>query len=481
MKKKKQSALLKVNKMRKRIMILNHVPPRDNLPDVVFTKELEKLGHDVFIRSALKQVREKICAIRPHVIITPEIRIEFLHSVMKQCKEWGIQIVVRRGEMGHSDDTDWHPDFLEALYGHLDIYDDIDLELVWGPKYREMLIRDRKAPPKKVKVVGAPFDHYFHKDVVDKVKDKQAKDKPSILVASGFGYADLGGHYCIPEAKTGSPIHAMKVKEHRAARAKFIYLIKLLAISFEGDIHIRVHPGEKEGPYIEELDSFKNVYFCASEFPINSLLKNDLIIHSGSTMGYEAHLLNIPGINYGNFCKDKAIGGVHPFYDDPLKIIADIPKIDLTKSNVVPEGLKHLEDNYFYKVDGNFGKRAAKCVDALPNNNTLTPVEWPLDTFKEMKYQSVGLVHSVAQWACAECSNTFLAQPHLTMIKCPYCGIACLKTETDVPVKEQKGRFSDNRAVVQALGKEGEGSLIAAIQEAQAKEAQAKENKNAKM
>lgn len=442
MSKQKKQALLKVNKRRKRIMILNHVPPRDALPDKSIAGELQKLGHDVFVHSALKKLRIAICSIKPDVIVFPEIRLEYMQSIARQCKEWGIQVVVRRGEMGHDDNTEWHPDFLEALYGRLPIYNDIDLELVWGPKYRDMLIRDRKAPPEKVKVVGAPFDHYFAKGS----PRIGVNNPPKILMVGGFGYADLNILYCIPEAEVGSPIHGIKVKEHIEYRQRFIQLIKLLAISFPGQINVRVHPGEKEEKYIEQLDCFTNVYFCASEYPMYSILKNDLVIHCGSTMGYEAHLLNKPGLNFGNFCKDKAIGGVHTFYDDPFKIVKDIENIKLGESNAVPEGVKYLEDNYFYKVDGKFGKRVAKCIDALPCNKPEIPNEWPANFFKEQKYKSTGLITAVAQWHCSECENTFLGLPNLDLMKCPYCGIACIKTKPDIPPEQQKGRFSDMRA-----------------------------------
>lgn len=444
--KKKTEALLQVNnKQRKRILVLNHIPGRDHLPDASLMYHLQEKGHDVFRWCAVNKLRNAICMIKPNVVVFPEIRIEYIHTIAKQCKEWGIQVVVRRGEMGHSDETDWHPDFLEALYGRLAIYDDIDLELVWGPKFREMLIRDRNAPPKKIKVVGAPFDHYVNN--ADMFKSKPKKNS-SILIAGGFGYADLDPRYAIPEAKSGSPIHAIKVQQHKEARVKFIQLIKLLSDSLSGQIHVRVHPGEKEGLYINELDGHHNVFFCASEFPIESLRKTDLIIHSGSTMGYEAHLLGKPGINYFNFCKDKAIGGVHPYYDDPFKLINDIPSIDLTKSNAIPEGVKHIEDNYFYKVDGKFGKRAAKCIDVLPDNNVSIPDNWPENTFVESIYRSVGTIPVIQQWQCSECNYGFFTDGAMYLVKCPCCGIACCKTPKADPTKPVKGRFSDQRGKI---------------------------------
>jgi len=427
--KQKKTALSKVNKKPKKILLLSHVITRDTLIDDIIINELKSRGYLVWKCGVTGGIKKTITTVKPDIVIMPELRCEFTVEVAKFLHEWGAQVVIRRCEMGHSEESTFHPQFEDALFGNYpEIYDYIQYDMVWGPKFKRMLSERFKQPLKKFKVIGAPFDDYFLKRPSDEEIKKRTPGKKSILFLTGFGYADINPIYAIPEALDGQEIHGRMVKFHREVRSKFIQMMRLVmaAVGDEADYLLRLHPGDREGIYRDTFGD--DLGYVSAEFPIQSLMRADVVIHSGSTMGYEAHMENVPALNFGNFLLDKVVGQIHPIINCPYELCKALGKIEFGKSNAIKENVEFLEKNYYGPLDGKMHKRIADVIDLLSENETNIPNDWP--SSKEPKFKSTGVMPIIEAWVCSECGSQFGLLPGRGMAKCPYCGIAVIKMVT---------------------------------------------------
>lgn len=411
--------------MRKRIILFTHIPTRDHITDQLLVQRLRQ-NHEVYVWSFLKDPREKVAFLKPHLIIVPEIRCEFARDFVRDVHAMGVQIVIRRGEKGHSKETEWHPEFNAAAFGNYAIYDYVDLDLVWGERFKQMLMKYHKQPEEKFAVVGGFFDHYMTHRLQ---KIEPSKDgRPRILFVGGFGYAAGDMEFCLPEALQGQEIHRLLVERDIRGQENFIRLMKIVLNAIDPHLIIRPHPGERYTRYQEEFGD--RIEYCVKEPAIVTLNRVDAIVHSGSTMGYEAHLMGMPGFNYLNSCQDLPTGRIHKIYDNPYELCADLEKVDFSKSNAIKRNVKYFEKHYVGKPDGLASKRAVEAINSLPDiPEPKVPdiEEWPKIDNKQFNYESTGAIQAVGQWNCAMCRNTFFAPPERNLMKCPYCGVVCVK------------------------------------------------------
>jgi len=408
--------------MRKRIILFTHIPTRDNVTDQILVQRLRK-NHDVYMWSFLNNPKEKVVFLKPHLIIVPEIRCEFARDFVRDVHEMGVQIVIRRGERGHSRETKWREDFNAAAFGNYPIYDYIDLDLVWGERFKEMLMKYHKQPESKFAVTGAFLDQYINNNLTP-IKNT----KPHILFVGGFGYAAGDRVFSLPEALQGQGVHKYMVERDIKGQAEFIRLMKLIVVDFDAHCIVRPHPGER-------LDNYKEVFgdkveYCKPEPAIITLNRSDIVIHSGSTIGYEAHLMGMPGFNYKNSCEDVVIGRIHKIYQDAYKLCADLKKVKLGQSNANQKAVDYLEKHYQGKPDGKACVRAVAVINSLPDlpePNVPELDKWPKINNKHFNYESDGVLEDVGQWACAMCKNIFFTTSKRNLVKCPYCGVICVK------------------------------------------------------
>jgi surface carbohydrate biosynthesis protein len=419
----------------KKCIIYTHNPIRDPITDDCLTVALRKIGHMVWRRNYLDCDKHMVVYIKPDVIIMPEIRCEYSRDFAKQCKEWGIQVVVRPCEVGITEESieGISEDYRRAIFGeNWPVADYIDLMLCWGPKMKDLFIKYGGVPEEKMAVVGGiAFDQFFLPEPPEKVERTEMK---RALFATGFAYADRNPQYSVPEALSTDGLHQDMVTTDMNGRSRWFKIIQKFMAEHgdEWEIWIKGHPGEKEQVYKAVLRD--SVEICPPLPPVRAFKYVDCVVHAGSTMAYEAHLKNMPGINLLNVCQDTIVSKISPNVNTYDELVDAMNKLEFGKSNADPAIIEILERYYYGTTDGKASERAAEAIDALPDSETKIPDEWPV--CNEMRYVSKGVLKRVELWHCKGCGNQYHVQGPREMIKCPFCGIANVKM--DAPQPEQK-------------------------------------------
>jgi len=400
----------------KKILVLSHIPQRDEIVDQLLVNALSQVNNvAVWKYPILVNPRMAICLLKPDIVVIPEVRIEFTRDMCKYLKEWGVTVVQRRCEMGVSAETEMTDELERCLFGNVDWMNHVDIDLVWGKKFADMLVK-HKVPRKKIRLIGGiGFDPYF----VEMPQEPRGKKK-RVLFAGGFGYADKSALYAVPESKPGEKINAVLVKSDRENRIIFSQLIAAFIKRFpDWEVGIRGHPGEKYQFYSDIFgDKVKSIEMCVAPVAVNWA---DLIIHPGSTLAYEAHLMKKPTLNFRNTNLDAVVGKIAPTFQDIDKLLDAVDKVTLNKSNADLKIIKQL-NKYYGKVDGKAYQRAAEIILNLPTTKTNIPNSWPKD---EPKYKTMGVYVNLQYWQCNSCANTFWSEPGRNSTKCPWCGIGC--------------------------------------------------------
>ena len=396
-----------------KLMLLSHLPVRDELPDTLFAHSLASEDVLVWKYPILADCRSAICLIKPDIVIVPEVRLEFTRDLVKNLKEWGVKVVQKRCEMGISSDTKAKNDLKNCILGNVEWWPYIDIDLVWGQDFANMLIK-YGVPEDKIKVIGSiNIDPYFVAQ-----PSRTEHNQKRILFAGGFGYADSNPLYAAPEAKPGEKIHIDLVKNDRENRVIFQTMMGEIMKKFpQYEYGIRGHPGEIATEYLQVYPTLKNIEGCITPLAIEWA---DIIIHTGSTMAFESHLLNKPTFNFKNTSMDKVIGQIAPIANNIEELVKYLESVELGKSNANLKIIERLEQ-YYGPIDGKACERAKKVIMETPIRKTNIPNEWPKD---EIKYPNDGVYTNLFEWNCNTCKNKFHAQASRTQIKCPYCGIA---------------------------------------------------------
>jgi len=434
-KKRKQKALSQVNSVVKKILLLSHIPPRDDIPDNLIKKALEASGHLVWKQSVLSYTRGVILLLKPDIIIFPEIRCPATVDTVKLLHQWGAKIVQRRCEMGITAESEMSEELSRAMFGNWPIKDYVDLDLVWGKKFADMIVKAGAMPRGKIKLIGGiGFDQYF----IPPPPIKRDKRK-TVLFATGFGYADRNPVYAIPEALPEDNIHVDLVSNDRAYRDRFGNLIEafLRLYGDEWKVLIRRHPGESWDYYKRRFENrAEDDTFGPA---VASLNLCDVLIHPGSTMAYEAHLMNKPSLNFRNTNLDTLVGAIAPTYQNVGEMLDAFEEAaGLGKSNADPKIIERLNRDYYGTVDGKAHQRAADAIAKIKIGKTNYPDQWPKD---EPKYLTPGVYPMVAGWRCGQCGNSYnVIDINRETVKCPYCGIANVRVARTCPICNQPQR-----------------------------------------
>ena len=401
----------------KKIIVFSHIPTRDDAGDSVFVAELNGSAM-AWKFSVLSHIRNAILTIKPDIVVMPEMRCEYTRDVAKQLHEWGVVVVQKRCEMGITTEFDVDEATRSAVFGNWQIGEYIDLDLVWGPKFADMVAENTNIPESKIKVVGAlGFDQYFIPPPPVPLPDGK-----TVLFAGGFGYADRQAIYAVPEIKVGDPSHILLVSNDRNYRHHFIKLIEAFKERFpDWTVKIRPHGGEGSAAYTAALG--KGTDFLANGATVAAITGVDAIIHTGSTMAFEAHLMGKPTFNYRNTSLDKLVGAIAPTFQEIDDLLDAFAVIDVSKSNADLDVVKQLEEGYYGVVDGQAHKRVAEAILALPGKETNYPDVWPKD---EVKYLTKGAYVDIHQWYCSVCGNVWFGDKARDLLKCPYCGMPCI-------------------------------------------------------
>ncbi len=427
----------------KKVHVFCHNQQRDGQFDSMLHHELEK-SNMVWTTRLLANDRYNICILKPDVVVLPEVRNEYTLELAKRVKEWGGQVVVRHGEMGITEESitdDFDAAYKKAIFGNIDFNDHVDLVLVFGKMQAMQMQKYRGVDEDKIRVIGNPnLDPYFTPDE----PGKREKEGKTVLFATGFPYADRNANYVMPEAPLGAEIHKYFKRLCNEKRSEWIKLIQWFLDTYKDwTVKIRPHSGEKIEVY---QTLFKDkVKYIAGPPSRMTLRDNDIIVHAGSTCAFELHQLGIPGIIYSPITRDVLLRRLHPACERIDKFEEIFNSAEPGKSNVNPEVYKKFEEDYIGPVDGKAHKRAAEYINSLPpvEKNDIPdgwpPIKEPAETIDP----DIALYGEV--WSCAACGNKYFVTNQREMVKCPYCGIACIRVNIQPGAQNVQGQVNSVR------------------------------------
>lgn len=345
-----------------KILILTASPLRDKLIDELIAEELTSRGHEVVIKPCLREGRKAVLEMKPDIVVVPPIRNAYSRDFVETLKYHGVGVVSRHTEAS----CDWQ-DYkamsdLEKrnIMGNFPYI--VDKELVWSNDEAQILAR--RGTPFPVIPVGA-----IGLDIYKNIKNVKHKKK-TLLIACPWGFADSAPDLNIEEM--------VKAKHDEEGKKRHIKFIKAVAKKCDWKIIVTLHPGVDPKEYREQLDVEIDTETVAAEL----LRKSDVLVHSGSTMAIEMHMLDKPAFQYQDV-NIKVEAGWWSNKDTPLSNVS--PKIknagDLIKqldglhgSNANLEAIEALEKGRYGRMDGLAYKRAADQIETVKGKWT---DKWP--------------------------------------------------------------------------------------------------------
>ncbi len=312
--------------------------------------------------------------IKPDVVIMPPIRNVYSRDFAGQCKEFGCAVVTRHTEpsIAWEDYKVAGAKDRAAIIGQFKY--NVDVEIVWSEDEVQILRSRNTVFP--VEFVGAFVADIYKQDDFDSKfisreafceKHKLDKDKKTILLSSAWGFIDSSPDLQIDGQR--------EVSVDEKGRGIWIDMAKQVHEKFKDkwNILITLHPNIGLDFYKKELEPLG--LEIDTESTAVELLKNcDMLVHAGSTMSVEMHLLNKPALQFGDVNSltganwwqrsDAAISRVSPHCDSIEKLIEELEKFPDT-SNANPETIKELEAGRYGAMDGKASERTAEIVNKL--------------------------------------------------------------------------------------------------------------------
>lgn len=411
------------------------VPQRDWIIDNLIANELKRRGHNACVRNYLNDGRTAIIAEKPDVCIVPVVRCEYTRDFVTRLKSWGVTVIARRSEAGVSRkqfekmSETWQLDQL----GRYEYKNVIDLELVWSREFADILIENGKIDRGQERIIGGiTLDPYFHLDTKKDIESQREQDsktfselhgfdqnKKTILFSTGFVCADHP-EYVLPEAKVGDPIHAELYQRDNNYRKMWVSAIRKLAQTGKYNILVRPHHGEEMSAYTVGL----GVVVSNAGSAADALLNSDILVHAGSTMAVEAHLLGKPAFNFGNTSQDELIRDVSPSCETDEDLFAALETVELGKTNACISTLEDLKQHFYGEIDGKAHVRCADAVCEFSPGSKSIPKYWPKDELQDYSSDSVVKLSDCPITYCNSCKKPFQNLTGRSRVPCPHCGIS---------------------------------------------------------
>jgi len=421
-----------------KIIILTLTVQRDQCIDNMLAEELRGLGHDVAVRNYIYAGHESIVYEKPDVIIHPMVGAQYKLDFVKLCKEWGIEVIVRRGEAGVGREQFKQLDAArkEIHMGHWDYRPYVDLELVWGQEFADILAEQGHIHADKLKACGGfAFDPYFPPTT----RTIDPNRKRTVLFATGFSTADCRGSHCETGLPEDSDYHEEIRNIHRKARDTWIEAINEFVKWFSDDwaFGLKVRPGEMTNEYVQKLRPEVKIHDVKSSS--SEVLRNvDVLVHSGSTMAIEAQLLGIPSFNFCNVNPDPLLASLSPNLATYRELEFHLTRSFLIKNGNINEGVYgELQKHLYGKIDGKAIYNAARFIHYHIKDKeikTNIPDVWPKTTEYHIDKENVHLEAKKGdvRWLCPCCRNVYWAKP-CDITKCPFCGYNIAMMKVTVP------------------------------------------------
>ncbi|KPL25586.1 MAG: hypothetical protein AMJ75_00280 [Phycisphaerae bacterium SM1_79] len=414
----------------KKILILSASPQRDAVVDSLLAEHLRKMGNKVWVRKCLREGRQSVLKFQPDVCVVPPVRNPYAADFAEQLKKWGIAVASRHTEAS----CDWK-DFrsiTEKERTHIlsQVRYQVDVELVWGREEAEILTKRKGCTFKVVPCGSFMTDIYKQRSFEKKFLTRQefcrklnlAEDKKTILVGAPWGFVDMAPDLVIDEMRTFA--------SEEKLRECHIAMIRILKAAVKGrmNILVRPHPGVDVKPYRDALDVGIDNQSSATE----ALLNCDYLIHGGSTMAVEMHLLNKPAFRFIDhdapekadedwwWTRNTPLNRVSPTYDNAYSLIRAIITAK-PKSNANLKTIERLEKGRFGLMDGRATQRAANIINQLKGKFTLCWPEAHKNYGTEFVHRSpIDVLHR--GW-CNICKKEFYIDKSYEKesVNCPWC------------------------------------------------------------
>lgn len=443
-----------------KILILSASPQRDNIIDFQISEKLTSMGHEIQVAPMLREGRKAVLEYQPNVCVVPPVRNVYARDFVGQLKKWKVGVVSRHTEPS-CDWQDFNAMDQKQKHGILGGYPYlIDAELVWSEDEAQILTRARPAKFPSYAIGAVACDAYMRKDLIEKHCDRKKFNeqykfdmkKKNLLIASAWGFADTA-----PDLQINETDEAKKDIEGRDRHFKMIEQLPN-TIRNKWNILVTTHPGVIQEPYHELCKKFKIP--LDTEAAAFVLLNNsDALIHAGSIMAVNAHILNIPAFQYGDvnvkdsdswWASKSAMSQISPRVKYAAAIAAALSK-STRKSNASKEAIDNLVKGRFGVIDGKATERAAEIIGKVKGQFTMC---WPDNT---NDYSQLTLVQDPAKVCiprkCNICGNIFgqVSPEWIKMLKenltkrydltvdidikpefdthCPWCGARFVKSE----------------------------------------------------
>ncbi len=415
-----------------KVLILTASPVRDKHIDDLIAEELTKRGHEVFVQPCVRGGRQKILELQPDVVVMPPVKNPFARDTAEECKRWGIGVVVRHTEAS----VDWDdfkrmsPQEKNELFGAFAY--PADVELVWGPDEAQILSQ-RRTQFQVVSVGSLVMDTYFREDFQTRFMNRVLFNQKlgltnpkTVLFASCWSFADTAPDLRVDEMNDYA--------KERNGRDKWIAAVTEVVKAIpDWNIVLKVHPGEDDKEYKEKLPPSVRVI---KEQSSPETLKNvDCLIHAGSTMAMEAHLLKIPAFQFCDiydksnvswFTRRSPVSEISPRVENPQQLIEAI-KTCQPGSNANAEAIKKLETGRYGLMDGKAYIRAAEEICKVTGKFKFV---WPRSCHDYgSKSNGIPMISRTLQdlamkMICSQCGEEYwMIQGVKGNIVCPWCGI----------------------------------------------------------
>lgn len=415
-----------------KILILSLCGQRDQVVDELIAGHLRKCGHKVHVHNYVKAGFLSVPYMKPDVVVSPFPGGEFKHGFVKRCKEWGCTVIVRRGEAGVSKEIfeTLDDDRKAIILGNWDYSPDVDLELIWGQEFADIISEQGLMPAEKLKVCGAfAFDVYL---LSENLRDEN--HKKTVLFATGFACADFTPDRSDCGLRADSPYHTFLYERERKARDKWISAIKEWVHWFglNWRITLKVRPGEQITEYKKELGELVEIY-PTNTSSLDALKETDVLVHSGSTLAIEAHLLDIPSFNFCNVNPDSLLASVSPQLETYNELEWNLARVNVMQSNINEPVYQELQKHLYGKIDGKACERAAGFIHEHIKDKkikTNIPDEWPSEIRYTEEGVSAEMQEGYLKWSCVVCKKIYYAAKEKQIAKCPYCGVSLKRKAT---------------------------------------------------
>jgi len=195
---------------------------------------------------------------------------------------------------------------------------------------------------------------------------------------------------------------------------------------------LKVRPGERVTEYVEALGDIIKIYPQTYSAHL-ALRDTDMLIHCGSTMAMEAHLLMMPAFNYWNVNPDKILANLSPGSLNGDIISEAFRTIDVESTNVNWNIFYELKNHLYGNIDGNACRRAAYAIQEHIHQTgeirTNIPDTWPLEPL----YLTDDVMieepdEPCPKWLCPACKGRWWTQDKIMMADCPWCGMTVERT-----------------------------------------------------